>query len=35
LSAAKVEEIYAPWVVDFVYITDMDYNGKGIFRMEI
>jgi hypothetical protein len=34
-ETSKVEEIYAPEVVDFVYITDTAYNVKGIFRMEI
>jgi len=35
LIAAKYEEIYAPEVKDFVYITDRAYNEKDILKMEI
>ena len=35
LIAAKYEEIYAPEVKDFVYITDRSYTEKDILRMEI
>ena len=35
LIAAKYEEIYAPEVKDFVYITDRAYTEKDILRMEI
>eukprot|EP00092_Neocalanus_flemingeri_P040806 GFUD01044423.1.p1 GENE.GFUD01044423.1~~GFUD01044423.1.p1 ORF type:complete len:401 (-),score=120.91 GFUD01044423.1:292-1494(-) len=35
LVAAKYEEIYAPEVNDFVYITDKAYTEKEIRRMEI
>jgi len=35
LIAAKYEEIYAPEVKDFVYITDRAYNEKEILKMEI
>merc|ERR1740129_1751534 len=35
LVAAKYEEIYAPEVKDFVYITDRAYTEKEILRMEI
>merc|ERR1712096_522996 len=35
LVAAKYEEIYAPEVKDFVYITDRAYTEKDILRMEI
>lgn len=35
LIAAKYEEIYAPEVKDFVYITDRAYTEKEILRMEI
>ena len=35
LVAAKYEEIYAPEVKDFVYITDRAYTEKEIMKMEI
>jgi cyclin B len=35
LIAAKYEEIYAPEVKDFVYITDRAYTEKEILRMEV
>jgi hypothetical protein len=35
LIAAKYEEIYAPEVKDFVYITDRAYTEKEILKMEI
>jgi len=35
LVAAKYEEIYAPEVKDFVYITDRAYTEKEILRMEL
>ena len=35
LGASKDEEIYAPEVKDFVYITDRAYSEKDILRMEI
>jgi len=35
LIAAKYEEIYAPEVKDFVYITDRAYTVNEILRMEI
>ena len=35
LIAAKYEEIYAPEVKDFVYITDRAYTEKDILKMEI
>lgn len=35
LIAAKFEEIYAPEVKDFVYITDRAYTEKEILKMEI
>jgi len=35
LVASKYEEIYAPEVKDFVYITDRAYTEKDILRMEI
>merc|ERR1712112_465221 len=35
LVAAKFEEIYAPEVKDFVYITDRAYTEKEILKMEI
>ena len=35
LIAAKYEEIYAPEVKDFVYITDRAYSERDILRMEI
>jgi len=35
LIAAKYEEIYAPEVKDFVYITDKAYTEKEILKMEI
>ena len=34
LIAAKYEEIYAPEVKDFVYITDKAYNKEEILKME-
>lgn len=34
LIASKYEEIYAPEVRDFVYITDNAYTRKEIFEME-
>ena len=34
LVASKVEEIYAPSVDDFVYITDNSYEKKELFEME-
>ena len=33
--AAKVEEIFAPEISDFVYITDDAYTGKEIRHMEL
>merc|ERR1719419_2176712 len=35
LVAAKYEEIYAPEVKDFVYITNRTYTEKEILKMEI
>ena len=35
LVAAKYEEIYAPEVKDFVYITDRAYTEKEILKMEV
>ena len=35
LVALKYEEIYAPGVKDFVYITDRAYTEKDIRKMEI
>jgi len=35
LIASKYEEIYAPEVKDFVYITDSAYTEKDILRMEL
>merc|ERR1711915_940733 len=35
LIAAKYEEIYAPEVKDFVYITDRAYTEKEILKMEV
>ena len=35
LIAAKYEEIYAPEVKDFVYITDRAYTERDILKMEI
>ena len=35
LIASKYEEIYAPEVKDFVYITDRAYTEKEILKMEI
>jgi len=35
LIAAKYEEIYAPEVKDFVYITDRAYTEKDILKMEV
>lgn len=34
LLASKYEEIYAPEVRDFVYITDNAYTKEQIFEME-
>jgi G2/mitotic-specific cyclin-B, other len=34
LIASKYEEIYAPEVRDFVYITDNAYSRDQIFAME-
>lgn len=34
LIASKYEEIYAPIVSDFVYITDNAYSKEEILRME-
>ena len=34
LIASKYEEIYAPEVRDFVYITDNAYTKQEIFEME-
>jgi hypothetical protein len=34
LVASKYEEIYAPEVKDFVYITDKAYTNEEIFEME-
>lgn len=34
LIASKYEEIYAPEVKDFVYITDKAYTKEEILRME-
>lgn len=34
LIASKYEEIYAPEVNDFVYITDNAYTKQQIFQME-
>ena len=34
LIASKYEEIYAPEVNDFVYITDNAYTKQQIFEME-
>jgi cyclin B len=34
LIASKYEEIYAPEIRDFVYITDKAYNKEDIMRME-
>jgi cyclin B len=34
LIASKYEEIYAPEVRDFVYITDNAYTKEEIFQME-
>ena len=33
--AAKVEEIFAPEISDFVYITDNAYTGEEIRHMEL
>ena len=35
LVAAKYEEMYAPEIGDFVYITDNAYSEKQIRKMEI
>jgi len=35
LVASKYEEIYAPEVKDFVYITDRAYTEKDIMKMEL
>lgn len=34
LIASKYEEMYAPEVADFVYITDNAYTKKDILEME-
>mgnify|MGYP001569404359 CR=1 FL=1 len=34
LIASKYEEIYAPEVRDFVYITDKAYSKEEILKME-
>eukprot|EP00794_Sanderia_malayensis_P007496 gene7496-8327_t len=34
LLASKFEEVYAPEVTDFVYITDDTYSSKQLLRME-
>ena len=34
LIASKYEEMYAPEVADFVYITDNAYKKKDILEME-
>ena len=34
LIASKYEEIYAPEVRDFVYITDKAYTKEEILKME-
>jgi hypothetical protein len=33
--ASKYEEMYAPEIQDFVYITDNAYTKRDILRMEI
>lgn len=35
LIASKYEEIYAPEVADFVYITDSAYTRNEILDMEV
>jgi len=35
LIASKYEEIYAPEVKDFVYITDKSYSERDIIKMEL
>ena len=35
LIASKYEEIYAPEVADFVYITDNAYSKNEILDMEV
>ena len=35
LVASKYEEMYAPEVKDFVYITDKLYTGEQILEMEM
>ena len=35
LVASKFEEIYAPEVNDFVYITDKAYTERDILDMEV
>lgn len=35
LIASKYEEIYAPEIKDFVYITDKAYTDKEIMKMEV
>ena len=35
LIASKFEEIYAPEVNDFVYITDKAYSFQQILDMEV
>lgn len=34
LIACKYEEIYAPEVKDFVYVTDKAYTKEEVLRME-
>jgi len=34
LIASKFEEVYAPGIADFVYITDNAYSKEQIFNME-
>lgn len=34
LLASKYEEMYAPEVRDFVYITDNTYTGAAILKLE-
>ncbi len=35
LLASKYEEMYAPEVRDFVYITDNTYTGAAILKLEM
>ncbi len=35
LLASKYEEMYAPEVRDFVYITDETYTGAAILKLEM